>query len=262
VHPLFRQKGAPALNNSRGTLSVRDFGVRNSILCHVDRKVLGLNIQRQFSWNELQLKPPKRNPRSAFLKGFSLHADTHVHGNDRPGLVKLCRYGARGPLALERLSRRDDGKFIYQMKKRKADGSTELVLSGMELLQKLVALIPPPSTNLSKYFGVFAPGAKYRAAVVPTPASTVTPTVPHPSAARSTGQTPALKCPALDWAALLRRTFDIDVFDCPCGGRRRLLAFINKPAAAKAILNHLGLPAQVPKFPRAHGPPRQMQLVP
>ena len=48
------------------------------------------------------------------LEGFSLHANTWVHQNDRDNLEKLCRYGARGPLALERLSRREDGKLEYR----------------------------------------------------------------------------------------------------------------------------------------------------
>jgi hypothetical protein len=52
------------------------------------------------------------------LEGFSLHANTHLHANDRQGLEQLCRYGARGALALERLSRAEDGRIAYQMKRR------------------------------------------------------------------------------------------------------------------------------------------------
>ena len=37
--------------------------------------------------------------RLAVQDGFSLHADTAVHGHDRQGLERLCRYGARGPVA-------------------------------------------------------------------------------------------------------------------------------------------------------------------
>ncbi len=53
--------------------------------------------------------PPRRSRRCATLDGFSLHANTRVHENDRTGLETLCRYGARGPLSLERLSLREDG---------------------------------------------------------------------------------------------------------------------------------------------------------
>jgi hypothetical protein len=47
-------------------------------------------------------EPPQRrhHPRRVAVRmGFSLHADTAVHGNDRQGLERLCRYGARGAVA-------------------------------------------------------------------------------------------------------------------------------------------------------------------
>ncbi len=44
--------------------------------------------------------------------------------NDRTGLETLCRYGARGPLSLERLSLRDDGRLAWRMKRPAPDGST------------------------------------------------------------------------------------------------------------------------------------------
>jgi hypothetical protein len=67
--------------------------------------------------------PPRRSRRCAFFEGFSLHANTRVHENDRLGLETLCRYGARGPLSLERLSRREDGTLTYRMKRPAPDGS-------------------------------------------------------------------------------------------------------------------------------------------
>jgi hypothetical protein len=39
-----------------------------------------------------------RKGRLAMMMGFSLHADTAVSANDREGLLRLCRYGARGAL--------------------------------------------------------------------------------------------------------------------------------------------------------------------
>lgn len=36
--------------------------------------------------------------RAAFLDGYSLHAGTFIHENDRAGLERLCRYGARPPV--------------------------------------------------------------------------------------------------------------------------------------------------------------------
>ncbi|WP_281256644.1 transposase [Melittangium boletus] len=47
-----------------------------------------------------------------------------MHANDRQGLERLCRYGARGALALERLSRAEDGRIAYRMKRPLPDGTT------------------------------------------------------------------------------------------------------------------------------------------
>ena len=49
------------------------------------------------------------------------------------------------------------------------DGTTHLVLSPSELIEKLAALIPPPRLNLVRYDGVFAPNAADREQIVPGP---------------------------------------------------------------------------------------------
>jgi len=65
---------------------------------------------------------------------------------------------------------------------------------------------------------------------------------------------PMKKTPRVDWAELLKRTFDFDVFACvKCGGRRRVLAYVNEAAAVRAILEHLGLPTAGARL----APPRQ-----
>ena len=58
--------------------------------------------------------PFQHGRRSAFLDGFSLHAGVRVHGNDREGLERLCRYVLRPPLALSRLSRGEAGILLYR----------------------------------------------------------------------------------------------------------------------------------------------------
>ena len=94
------------------------------------------------------------------LEGFSLHANTHLHANDRQGLERPCRYGASGALALERLSRAEDGRIAWRMKRPLPDGTTHLLFTGLELLGRLASLVPPPRTNLARFHGVFAPGAR------------------------------------------------------------------------------------------------------
>lgn len=93
----------------------------------------------------------EKRRRCAFLEGFSLHADTWVHQNDRDNLEKLCRYGARGPLALERLTRREDGKLEYRLKRPLPGGATTLVMTPGQLLKRLVALVVKPNIHLTRF---------------------------------------------------------------------------------------------------------------
>jgi hypothetical protein len=65
----------------------------------------------------------------------------------------------------------------------------------------------------------------------------------------------------IDWARLLRRTYEVDVLACPaCHGRLRPLAAITDAAAIQRILDHLGIESGgVPDRGRsgARGPPRR-----
>jgi hypothetical protein len=50
------------------------------------------SLQQRLRWTEVDVRPPpSKQPRCAFLEGFCLHANTHLHANDRQGLERLCR---------------------------------------------------------------------------------------------------------------------------------------------------------------------------
>jgi hypothetical protein len=67
--------------------------------------------------------------------------------------------------------------------------------------------------------------------------------------------------PRVAWAPLLRRTFAVDVQQCPkCHGRLRLIAAIVDPPAARAILESLGLPTSAPATARARDPTDLFEL--
>ena len=87
----------------------------------------------------------------ARIEGFSLHAGTAVHENDREGLERLCRYGARPALSLERLTERDDGTLQYLMKRTFSDGRNTTSFTPHQLLTRLVALIPPARNHQTRY---------------------------------------------------------------------------------------------------------------
>ena len=65
------------------------------------------------------------------------------------------------------------------------------------------------------------------------------------------------RTPRVDWAELLKRTLDFDVFVCVrCGGRRWVLAYVKGGGGVRAILEHLGMARQVRGWPQREGPPR------
>jgi hypothetical protein len=58
---------------------------------------------------------------------------------------------------------------LYRLKDAYHDGTKAIVFPPLVFVEKLCALIPPPSQNLVTNFGVFALNAALRASVVPTP---------------------------------------------------------------------------------------------
>jgi hypothetical protein len=75
---------------------------------------------------------------------------------------RLCKYVARPPLATERLTRLDDGRLCYRLKRRWRDGTTQIVLEPLDLVARLAALVPPPRVNTVRYHGILAPCAGWR----------------------------------------------------------------------------------------------------
>jgi hypothetical protein len=61
--------------------------------------------------------------------------------------------------------------------------------------------------------------------------------------------------PRMDWATLLRRTFEVDILTCTkCSGRLRLLNAVTESTAAEKILKHLGREIDLPTLSRARDP--------
>lgn len=104
---------------------------------------------------------------AAYLEGCSLRAGVHLHANDRKGLAHLCGYGARPPLAQERLSQLPDGRLAYRLKRPVAGTDEMMIFKPSELLRRLAALVPPPRSHLVRYHGVFGPASAWRSEVVP-----------------------------------------------------------------------------------------------
>jgi hypothetical protein len=121
----------------------------------------------------LAARQPTRGRRCFSVNGFSLHANRFVGTKERGVLEKLLAYGARGAFSHRRLSLADpndpSGDLVYTLKTPWSDGTEAIKLSARELIEKLVALIPPPHIHMIRYFGILASHSKWRRQVVLRP---------------------------------------------------------------------------------------------
>jgi Putative transposase len=265
--------------------------------------------------------------------GFNLHGGVRIEAGDDIGRERLCRYGARPPLSLERLRRLPGGRVAYRLKYVSRGRGKHRVMTAMEFMARLAALIAPPRYPLVRYAGVLGPRSAWRRDVVPRPrkrteyraacdasgnpardavkgraepsmgdAPSPRPGKPAPDPPRAIPPDPAAiavamkpvarpgdverlspnvlsvrhwdrlmggalyaATPRVDWASLLRRSFDVDVMACAeCGGRLRVLAVITEREPVRQILAHLCVPVDPPPLARARDPtqdaPDQLDL--
>jgi Putative transposase len=89
----------------------------------------------------------------ANLQGFSLHAAVRCAAHERNSLERLCRYITRPALANERVRCNGTGQVVLTLKTAWRDGTTHLVMSPLEFMQRLAALVPRPRLHLIR-FGV------------------------------------------------------------------------------------------------------------
>ena len=207
----------------------------------------------------------KRSPWSAELDGFSVHAGVRMRQGDALGRERLLRYCARPSLSLERLSVLRDGTIAYRVKYPKRNGRTHLVMTPLQFMARLAALVPPPRIPLVRYSGVLAPASKWRAEIVPhdretkcnheapdvdpapraeRPSTATGPSRAHenapPSRDKFAGRT---STSYIDWATLMKRGMGIDVLSCPrCTSRLKPIGVITEPDVIEKILVHLNLP--------------------
>jgi hypothetical protein len=209
--------------------------------------------------------------RCATSQGFSLHANVAVPARDRTRLERLCRYVARPPIATERLEELPDGRIAYSFRKPWRDGTKAVAFTPHELIEKLVALVPPPQTNMIRYHGVLAPASKLRKQVVRDRSKRETPVasmVPAESSKQAEREVPVgvagrigldedLGPRRMSWAELMKRVFSLDVLECPeCKGRMKVIATITEPEVVRKFLGSIDLPTELPPMERARPPPQ------
>jgi len=185
--------------------------------------------------------------------GFSVDAGVRIEAADRAGLERLLRYCARPPFAMDRLKQRG-ADLVYRCGKGHTEPllsskySGELVLTPLELINRIAQLVPPPRTHRHRYYGVLAPNSPLRGAVTAM-AQVVAPVVCSSVAdaactdAGSAGGVPGVARVGVVlqpepqvkpkprppshylWAALIARIYEVFPLICPmCGGQMRIIA--------------------------------------
>jgi hypothetical protein len=192
-------------------------------------------------------------PCHARWRGYDLHANMCVPPRDRSQLERLCRYALRPPVAQDRLQLTPEGQVVLELRHQWADGTTHIAFDPLELLERLAALTPRPRINLVLYYGVLGARSAWRARIAaPVSGRLEAPLATRPAPDTSTDR------PRTNWlwAELMQRSFGFDVLACPrCGGRLELIALIEDPRVIRRILNHLGVPAEVPAARPVRSPP-------
>jgi hypothetical protein len=73
--------------------------------------------------------------------------------NQRKKLEQLCRHITRPAIANERLKLNSTGDVVLRLKSPYQDGTTHIVMSPLEFMQRLAALVPRPRLNLIRFHG-------------------------------------------------------------------------------------------------------------
>ena len=179
-----------------------------------------------------------------------MHANTAINSLQRDRLSQLIEYIARGPLSNERLKIRGDGKVVLQLKSKWADGTSHLLFTPGEFIEKLAALIPPPKTHQVRWAGVFAPNSPYRKEITLKPEAKKGfdfTEMEGGSGKRRKNYT---------WSKMLARVFKIDVLRCEfCGGKLRPICAVTECGSISRYLKSMDIDYEPP--PR--GPPRYSQ---
>ena len=116
----------------------------------------------------LQTLPSCNEPFDAAVgevAGFSLHAGVAARAYEREKLERLCRYIARSAVSEKRLSLLSNKKVRYELKTPYRDGTMHVIFEPLDFIARLVALVPKPRVNLTRFHGVFAPNSVHRARV-------------------------------------------------------------------------------------------------
>lgn len=190
--------------------------------------------------------PNTTTPSQGPTHGFNLFAGRCIPAYDKSKREQVIGYMARPPISEKQLTVTEGGDIVLRLKRAWSDGTSHLKLTGTELIERLVSLVPSPRVNIVRYYGVFAPNARLRSTIVPKQSENAD---ADDGGQRKNGR-------YLDWAALMRRVFEMDLTRCPqcgCQGMQRI-ASITQIEVIERILKCVGQPTAPPELEPARYP--------
>jgi hypothetical protein len=155
----------------------------------------------------------------------------------------------------KRLSLLSNGHVRYELNTPYRDGTTHVIFEPMDFIARLVALVPKPRVNLTRFHGVFAPNSKHRALFTPGGRGRRRKVKADDD---SHDKSPEERRASMNWAQRLKRVFNIDAEVCDqCGGTVKLIACIEDPVVIRKILDHLdkAAPTEQGRRPQSRAPP-------
>jgi hypothetical protein len=182
-------------------------------------------------------------------EGFNLHAATRAGALDAQGRETLLRYILRPPIAQERVQHGPDNLVRIAFKRPFSDGTVAVDMDPLSLLLRLCAAVPAPRFHTVRYAGVLAARSKVRPHVVRTRGDDDGDDADDDERVKKGSR-------YWPWAALMARTFKVDVEKCPrCEGRMKLVALVQEKKSVERFLRRLGEPTDVPERASARAPP-------
>ena len=202
--------------------------------------------------------------------GFSVDGSVKLHKNDCKGLERLLRYCARPVFASERLQQLSNNTLIYKPDKQWKDSNGQsyaqqaIAMSGIEFIEKIATLVPPPRIHRHRYFGVLAPNSPYREQVTSHASQSldnglITTTDSLKETSIESDDTSSIKKGSSShylWAILIARIYAVFPLICPdCGGQMKIIAFIREKPIIQKILNSIDEPIKPPVLSPPRAPP-------
>jgi hypothetical protein len=176
--------------------------------------------------------------------GFSAYEGEGVSAADSAARERLASYLVHAPFSLARLHYDGDAAVVtYDPRASQhshLNSPASERISPLDALAALTAFIPEKGLQLARYYGFYsnkARGQRRRQNAATAAAA--------PGAAPFSDETPDndfRRFCRRAWARLIKKIYLADPLTCPkCGGRLRILSFIDDPRVIEKILRHLKL---------------------